>query len=71
MSEMRDRLKTTKEIEDELRELLKKSSYYNNSKLNYEEAKVSYTYFKIVEVQNKKQRYSVKEHKKYIIKQQK
>ena len=50
MSEMKDRLKTTKEIEDELRELLKKSSYYDNSKLNSEKAKVSYTYFKIVEL---------------------
>jgi len=50
MLEMKGRLKTTKEIEDGLRELLKKSSYYNNSKLNSEKAEVSYTYFKIVEL---------------------
>ena len=47
---MKDRLKTTEEIEDELRELLKKSSYCNNLKSKSEEAKVSYTYFKIVKL---------------------
>ena len=46
MKEIKDSLKTIEEVEDELRELLKKSTHYNNSKPNFEIAKTVELYSK-------------------------